>query len=152
MTNIENKKSEALSRMITLGLHPKVMQKFQDGVLTCSELAEDGSFLHREPTAEELESIGAFQKEHNCLAWCNERASDGRWDLLTAMVCIDLIAEIRKIPFWKRERVWKNQHERQVLDEIIEPLNQKIIIDELEKKELQALLKQLYPRKRSILQ
>lgn len=68
------------------------------------------------------------------IAWCNERASDGRWDLLTAMVCIDLIAEIRKIPFWKRERVWKNQHERQVLDEIIEPLNQKIIIDELEKR------------------
>ena len=68
----------------------------------------------------------------NFIAWCNERASDG-WDLLTAMVCIDLIAEIRKVPFWKRERVWKNQHERQVLDEIIEPLNQKIIIDELEK-------------------
>ena len=85
----------------------------------------------------------------NFIAWCNERASDGRWDLLTAMVCIDLIAEIRKVPFWKRERVWKNQHERQVLDEIIEPLNQKIIIDELEKK-LQALLKQLHLRKRSI--
>lgn len=69
MTNIENKKSEALSRMITLGLHTKVMQKFQNGVLTCSELTEDGSFLHREPTAEESVSIGAFQKEHNCLVY-----------------------------------------------------------------------------------
>ena len=62
MTNIENKKSEALSRMITLGLHPKVMQKFQNGVLTCSELTENGTFLHRGPTAEELVSIGAFQE------------------------------------------------------------------------------------------
>lgn len=69
MTNIENKKSEALSRMITLGLHPKVMQKFQNGVLTCSELTENGTFLHRGPTAEELVSIGAFQKEHNCLVY-----------------------------------------------------------------------------------
>ena len=55
--------------MITLGLHPRVMQKFQDGGVTCSELTEDGRFLHRGPTAEELVSIGAFQKEHNCLVY-----------------------------------------------------------------------------------
>ena len=82
------------------------------------------------------------------IAWCNERASDGRWDLLTAMVCIDLIAEIRKIPFWKRERVWKNQHERQVLDEIIEPLNQKIIIDELEKKRTSGITEATISKKK----
>lgn len=58
-------------------------------------------------------------------AWCNERACDGRWDMLTAMVCIDLMAEIQKIPFWKRERVWREQCEKQVLTEIVEPLNQK---------------------------
>lgn len=63
-------------------------------------------------------------------AWCNERACDGQWDMLTAMVCIDLMAEIRKIPFWKRERAWREQYEKQVLTEIVEPLNQKILINE----------------------
>lgn len=58
-------------------------------------------------------------------AWCNERACDGRWNMLSAMVCIDLMAEIRKIPFWKRERVWREQHEKQVLAKIVDPLNQK---------------------------
>ena len=64
-------------------------------------------------------------------AWCNERACDGRWNMLSAMVCIDLMAEIRKIPFWKRERVWREQHEKQVLAKIVDPLNQKIPINEL---------------------
>lgn len=59
--------------------------------------------------------------------WCNERACDGQWGMLTAMVCIDLMAEIRKIPFWKRERVWRERYEKQVLAEIVEPINQKII-------------------------
>ena len=64
-------------------------------------------------------------------AWCNERACDGRWNMLSAMVCIDLMAEIRKIPFWKRARVWREQHEKQVLAKIVDPLNQKIPINEL---------------------
>ena len=51
--------------------------------------------------------------------------------MLSAMVCIDLMAEIRKIPFWKRERVWREQHEKQVLAKIVDPLNQKIPINEL---------------------
>lgn len=37
-------------------------------------------------------------------AWCNERACDGRWGMVEAMVCIDLMAEIRKLSFWKREK------------------------------------------------
>lgn len=67
-------------------------------------------------------------------AWCNERACDGRWDMLTAMVCIEVIEEIRKIPFWKRERFWREQREKQVLDKIVEPLNLKILINELAKR------------------
>ena len=51
--------------------------------------------------------------------WCNDRASDGCWDMLTAMTCIDLIEEIKKVPFWKREKVWKNQYEAKVLKEIV---------------------------------
>ena len=39
--------------------------------------------------------------------WCNERACDGRWGMLTVMVCIDLIGKVIKVPFWKREKFWK---------------------------------------------
>lgn len=39
--------------------------------------------------------------------WCNERACDGCWGMLEAMTCIGLIKEIRKAPFWKREKLWK---------------------------------------------
>ena len=59
-------------------------------------------------------------------AWCNERAYDGCWGMLTAMTCIDLIGKMRKIPFWKREKVWREKHEKQVLDEIINPIEKKI--------------------------
>lgn len=37
-------------------------------------------------------------------AWCNEQACDGWWGMVEAMVCIDLMAEIRKLSFWKREK------------------------------------------------
>ena len=29
--------------------------------------------------------------------WCNDRACDGRWDMLEAMACLDVIKEIDKI-------------------------------------------------------
>lgn len=64
-------------------------------------------------------------------AWCNERACDGRWGMVEAMVCIDLMAEIRKLSFWKREKFWRELYEKRILDEIVEPINQKIIIDQL---------------------
>ena len=63
-------------------------------------------------------------------AWCNERACDGRWGMVEAMVCIDLMAEIRKLSFWKRENFWRELYEKRILDEIVEPINQKIIIDQ----------------------
>lgn len=58
--------------------------------------------------------------------WCNDRACDGYWDMLTAMTCIDIIATLKKIPFWNREKVWKNEYENRVLEEIIDPINTKI--------------------------
>ena len=39
--------------------------------------------------------------------WCNERACDGCWGMLEAIVCINLINEIMKIQFWKRENFGK---------------------------------------------
>ena len=64
-------------------------------------------------------------------AWCNEQACDGWWGMVEAMVCIDLMAEIRKLSFWKREKFWRELYEKHVLDEIVEPINQKILIDQL---------------------
>lgn len=59
-------------------------------------------------------------------AWCNERACDGCWGMLTAMVCIDLIGKMRNVSFWKREKVWKEKYEKQVTDEIINPIEEKM--------------------------
>lgn len=64
-------------------------------------------------------------------AWRNEQACDGWWGMVEAMVCIDLMAEIRKLSFWKREKFWRELYEKRILDEIVEPINQKIIIDQL---------------------
>nr|DAQ02035.1 MAG TPA: hypothetical protein [Caudoviricetes sp.] len=37
--------------------------------------------------------------------WCNERACDGCWGMLTAMACIDLIQQVRKNPFLEKREV-----------------------------------------------
>lgn len=58
--------------------------------------------------------------------WCNERTCDGYWGMLTAMACIDLIGEVKKVPFWKREKIWKENYEQQVLEEIINPIEKKL--------------------------
>ncbi len=58
--------------------------------------------------------------------WLNERACDGCWGMITAMACIDLMQTIKKQPFWKREKIWKQEYEKRVLDEIVNPINRKI--------------------------
>ena len=39
--------------------------------------------------------------------WCNERACDGRWSMQTAIACIEIMKEVNKQPFWKREKYWR---------------------------------------------
>ena len=58
--------------------------------------------------------------------WYNERVCDGCWGMLEAITCIGLIKEIRKAPFWKREKIWKENCEQQVLEEIINPIEKKL--------------------------
>lgn len=58
--------------------------------------------------------------------WCNERVCDGCWGMLEAIACINLINEIMKIQFWKREKFWKENYEQQVLDEIVNPIEKKL--------------------------
>ena len=57
--------------------------------------------------------------------WCNDRACDGCWGYQEALLCIDVMSQIRRLPFWKRERVWKQIEGRMML-EVIGPTNQKI--------------------------
>lgn len=59
-------------------------------------------------------------------AWCNDRAADGYWGMITAMACVDIMNKVRKKPFWKREKIWETEWEQRVLDEIVNPINEKI--------------------------
>ena len=62
--------------------------------------------------------------------WCNKKACDGCWGMLEAIACINLINEIMKIQFWKREKIWKENYEQQVLKEIINPIEKKLEVIE----------------------
>ena len=57
--------------------------------------------------------------------WCNERASDGCWGLLEAMICCNIVSKIQNHPFWMREKKWR-ECEQEVVTGIVEPTNAKI--------------------------
>lgn len=59
------------------------------------------------------------------VAWCNERTCDGCWGMVTAMTCIDIISSIRKVPFWKRKKIWAGI-EPDVMEQIVNPINAKM--------------------------
>lgn len=40
-------------------------------------------------------------------AWCNERACDGCWSYFTAIFCMDIVKEVNRKPFWRREKFWQ---------------------------------------------
>ena len=58
--------------------------------------------------------------------WCNERAADGCWGMIESMTCIWVLGEVRKEPFWRREKVWKDKYEKDVLEQIVDPTEEKI--------------------------
>lgn len=60
-------------------------------------------------------------------AWCNKRAADGCWSMMTAMFCLHIIGEMEKIPFWKRKKVWKEKYEEEIKRDIVEPIEEKMI-------------------------
>lgn len=57
--------------------------------------------------------------------WCNERACDGCWGMLTSLTCIDIMNRINKLRWWKRKKAWE-EIENQVMEEIVNPINAKI--------------------------
>lgn len=59
-------------------------------------------------------------------AWCNQRSADSCWSMMTAMFCIHVIEEVKKIPFWKRERIWKEKYEEEIMRDVVKPIEKKI--------------------------
>lgn len=60
------------------------------------------------------------------VSWCNQRAADGCWGMLEAMVCVDIIETVRKERFWKREKFWKENYADDVPEHIVNPIEKKI--------------------------
>ena len=59
-------------------------------------------------------------------AWCNERACDGCWSINTAMNCVAVYDALRRVRFWKREKVWREEYEQDVLRLYVNPTNELI--------------------------
>lgn len=57
--------------------------------------------------------------------WCNNRAADGCWGYGTAVVCIRVLEEVHQQLFWRREKFWKENYEKCVVEQIVEPLDEK---------------------------
>ena len=60
------------------------------------------------------------------MVWCNQRACDGCWSIGTVVACLDIISDVRRKPFWKREKYWKKHYEAMVVEQIVNPINQRI--------------------------
>ena len=58
--------------------------------------------------------------------WCNMRACDGLWGLYHAIVAIDVIKDVRKRPFWRREKYWEKYYKESVIIQIVDPVNKDI--------------------------
>ena len=57
--------------------------------------------------------------------WCNQRARDGCWSMNTAIYCIGVCETINNLPFWKRNKVWKEKYEEEVVRDVVEAINEK---------------------------
>lgn len=58
--------------------------------------------------------------------WCNERTCDGCWGMKEAMICVTICEDIYKKPFWKREKIWREDYEKSIVTQIVEPTNRLI--------------------------
>ena len=58
--------------------------------------------------------------------WCNQRACDGCWGMITALQCIEVMRDVKRQPFWKREKYWKHHYMHSAVMEMVEQTNQKI--------------------------
>lgn len=56
------------------------------------------------------------------VVWCNERAADGCWGMNTALICINIMREVEKELFWRREKIWRDKYKSMVLRDIVTPI------------------------------
>lgn len=57
--------------------------------------------------------------------WCNQRACDGCWSVGTALYCIEICETINAEHFWKREKIWREKYEADVVKGVVEVINKK---------------------------
>ena len=57
--------------------------------------------------------------------WCNNRCCDGCWGLQEAVICVSIIKQINSKNFFKRQKIWHEVFEKDILKCIIEPINKK---------------------------
>ncbi len=60
--------------------------------------------------------------------WCNRRAADGKWGMSNAIECSQLCADMYKVFFLKREKVWKKKYEPH-MRELVNEIERKIELD-----------------------
>ena len=58
--------------------------------------------------------------------WCNERACDACWGMREAVICVGVMEDMKKVPFWKREKIWKERYEDEIVYSIVNPTNELI--------------------------
>lgn len=73
-----------------------------------------------------LRVIGGTMKFKEFSNWCNDRAADGCWGMKEAIICSNICKKIYELPFWKREKTWKDLYENFIVTNIIIPINKKI--------------------------
>ncbi len=61
------------------------------------------------------------------IQWYDERAWDGGCGYYAALQCLEVIQDVRKQPFWKREKYWKHHYMHSTVIEIVEKTNQLIL-------------------------
>lgn len=65
--------------------------------------------------------------------WCNDRAFDGCWGMCEAIICIGALNQVRKHPFWRREKVWREEFREFIEENIVKLINQMIEEEEIER-------------------
>ena len=62
------------------------------------------------------------------VTWCNQRAADGYWGMTTAIICMDIISQMRKTPFWKRKKRWETEFNfnNALYNDVVKPTEEKI--------------------------
>lgn len=64
-------------------------------------------------------------KYKDFVRWCNRRACDGCWGYATCIVCIAIMNEMKSVPFYKRNKLWRELR-ADVEEKVVKPINELI--------------------------